>query len=127
MKIRVYFRTLWNTQARFQSHSLHHKNHKTLDHEIGCLKRIESNTPIFHVDAFTKKPFSGNPACVVMVNRDANGDLPTKAWMQNVASENNVPVTAFVSVIPFIDAPYRIRWYAKLTALRFHIANVIDL
>jgi PhzF family phenazine biosynthesis protein len=43
------------------------------------------------VDAFTAKPFTGNPAavCVLDVPRDA-------AWMQRVASEMNLSETAFL-------------------------------
>ncbi len=46
---------------------------------------------IIHVDAFTSKPFSGNPAavCVLPEARDA-------AWMQNVAREMNLSETAFL-------------------------------
>jgi len=47
--------------------------------------------PIFQVDAFTDKPFAGNPAavCVLTESRDA-------AWMQNVAAEMNLAETAFL-------------------------------
>ena len=43
------------------------------------------------VDAFTKKPFAGNPAGVVL---DANG--LTDAQMQGLARELNLSETAFV-------------------------------
>lgn len=47
--------------------------------------------PIFQVDAFTDKPFAGNPAavCILPEPRDA-------AWMQNVAKEMNLSETAFL-------------------------------
>lgn len=46
---------------------------------------------IFQVDAFTNKPFAGNPAavCVLPQPRDAS-------WMQNVAQEMNLSETAFL-------------------------------
>jgi len=47
--------------------------------------------PIVQVDAFTSKPFAGNPAavCVLPSARDA-------VWMQNVAREMNLSETAFL-------------------------------
>lgn len=58
---------------------------------------------IFQVDAFTPKPFGGNPAAVV----------PLEAWlpaetMQAIAAENNLPETAF-----FVKEGdrYHIRWF----------------
>jgi len=49
-------------------------------------------TEIFQVDAFTDKPFSGNPAavCILPEPRD-------EIWMQNVAKEMNLSETAFLS------------------------------
>jgi PhzF family phenazine biosynthesis protein len=46
---------------------------------------------IFHVDAFTGEPFSGNPAAVCLLPgpRDAE-------WMQKVAREMNLSETAFL-------------------------------
>jgi PhzF family phenazine biosynthesis protein len=46
---------------------------------------------IFQVDAFTDKPFSGNPAavCILPEARD-------EIWMQNVAREMNLSETAFL-------------------------------
>lgn len=46
---------------------------------------------IFQVDAFTDKPFAGNPAgvCVLSEERDDK-------WMQNVAREMNLSETAFL-------------------------------
>lgn len=47
--------------------------------------------PITQVDAFTDRPFSGNPAavCLLPEARDA-------AWMQQVAAEMNLSETAFL-------------------------------
>ena len=47
--------------------------------------------PIYQVDAFTEKAFSGNPAAVCILS--APGD---PVWMQNVAKEMNLSETAFL-------------------------------
>ena len=46
---------------------------------------------IFQVDAFTDKPFSGNPAGVCILEEPAD-----ESWMQNVATEMNLSETAFL-------------------------------
>lgn len=58
---------------------------------------------IFQVDAFTDKPFAGNPAavCVLPEPRDAR-------WMQDVAQEMNLSETAFLH--RQTDA-YNLRWF----------------
>ncbi len=58
---------------------------------------------IFQVDAFTGKPFAGNPAgvCVVPEPQDAG-------WMQNVAREMNLSETAFLH--KQADG-YNLRWF----------------
>jgi PhzF family phenazine biosynthesis protein len=59
--------------------------------------------PVFHVDAFTRKPFGGNPAAV----------CPLTAWLddgllQAVAAENNLSETAFF--VPAGDHS-ELRWF----------------
>lgn len=49
------------------------------------------STPLFQVDAFTDKPFAGNPAAVVVLDQQADPE-----WMQSVAREMNLSETAFV-------------------------------
>lgn len=63
--------------------------------------------PLFHVDAFTDKPFAGNPAAVCILPRSAD-----EAWMQAVAAEMNLSETAFLAPHedPFKRA-YRLRWF----------------
>jgi PhzF family phenazine biosynthesis protein len=58
---------------------------------------------IVQVDAFTAKPFAGNPAavCVLPSARDA-------VWMQNVAREMNLSETAFL--VRDADA-FQLRWF----------------
>jgi PhzF family phenazine biosynthesis protein len=47
--------------------------------------------PIYQVDAFSDKLFSGNPAAVILLDEQADS-----AWMQAVAHEMNLSETAFV-------------------------------
>jgi PhzF family phenazine biosynthesis protein len=49
------------------------------------------NIKIFQVDAFSGKPFAGNPAAVCMLDEPISENL-----MQNIAMENNLSETAFV-------------------------------
>ncbi len=64
-------------------------------------------TPIFQVDAFTRRRFAGNPAAVVVLER-----FPDDASMQAIAGENNLAETAFL--VPDGD-DYRLRWFTPLT------------
>lgn len=59
--------------------------------------------PITTVDAFTDRPFSGNPAAVCWLDepRDA-------AWMQSLAAEMNLSETAFVSPA---EGGVSLRWF----------------
>jgi PhzF family phenazine biosynthesis protein len=58
---------------------------------------------VIHVDAFTNKPFAGNPAavCVLPAPRE-------EEWMQAVASEMNLSETAFLHKE---GEGYRLRWF----------------
>ena len=58
------------------------------------------------VDAFTDKPFTGNPAAVVMLDH-----TPPDDWMATVARETNLSDTAFVIRETLIDADFRLRWF----------------
>ncbi|GAB4235303.1 MAG: PhzF family phenazine biosynthesis protein [Acidobacteriota bacterium] len=49
--------------------------------------------PIFQVDAFTRRRFGGNPAAVVLLGETR---LPAEV-LQQIAAENNLSETAFVS------------------------------
>ncbi|HXB73403.1 MAG TPA: PhzF family phenazine biosynthesis protein [Candidatus Acidoferrales bacterium] len=57
---------------------------------------------IVQVDAFTNRPFAGNPAAVVMLPA-----APDEAWMRNVAREMNLSETAFL--VPQ-NGGYNLRW-----------------
>jgi trans-2,3-dihydro-3-hydroxyanthranilate isomerase len=61
------------------------------------------------VDAFTKKPFAGNPAGVVL---DANG--LTDSQMQLIARELNLSETAFILPATEPGANLRIRWFTTV-------------
>ena len=58
---------------------------------------------IYQVDAFTEKPFKGNPAAVCIFEEHAD-----ETWMQNVAKEMNLSETAFL--IRYKDG-YNLRWF----------------
>jgi PhzF family phenazine biosynthesis protein len=62
-----------------------------------------SDTTIYQVDAFTDRPFTGNPAGVCVLERPADA-----SWMQAVALEMNVAETAFLH--PEADG-WRLRWF----------------
>jgi PhzF family phenazine biosynthesis protein len=57
---------------------------------------------IVQVDAFTAKPFAGNPAAVCVLQAAADEE-----WMRNVAREMNLSETAFLHPE---DGGYRLRW-----------------
>jgi len=63
--------------------------------------------PIVQVDAFTDRPFAGNPAgvCLLAAPRDA-------AWMQAVAAEMNLAETAFL--LPREDGSWDLRWFTPV-------------
>ena len=63
--------------------------------------------PIYQIDAFTNKPFGGNPAAVCIL--PPNSDKATDgAWMQSVAAEMNLSETAFL--VEQADG-YNLRWF----------------
>jgi PhzF family phenazine biosynthesis protein len=59
--------------------------------------------PMFHVDAFTRSVFAGNPAAVCALE-----GWIYDATMQKIAAENNVSATAFI--VPR-RGEYEIRWF----------------
>ncbi len=58
---------------------------------------------IYQVDAFTKQPFSGNPAAVCPLQEWLNDDI-----LQNIAEENNLSETAFFA--PEQEG-FKLRWF----------------
>ncbi|MEM9491654.1 MAG: PhzF family phenazine biosynthesis isomerase [Myxococcota bacterium] len=51
----------------------------------------QTEFPLLQVDAFTDKPFGGNPAAVCLL-----GEMRDDAWLQAVAAEMNLAETAFL-------------------------------
>lgn len=51
--------------------------------------------PLLQIDAFTDRPFAGNPAAVCLLD-GADPNVCDAAWMQAVAAEMNLSETAFV-------------------------------
>jgi predicted PhzF superfamily epimerase YddE/YHI9 len=62
--------------------------------------------PIFVVDAFASREFTGNPAGVCLLGRPAS-----KAWMQRVAAEMKHAETSFVSPAA---GGFRLRWFTPM-------------
>ncbi len=60
---------------------------------------------IVTVDAFTDRPFAGNPAAVCLLDR-----YPDDDWMQSVAREMNLSETAFV--VRRGDGDWDLRWFS---------------
>ena len=69
-----------------------------------------TSLPFFQVDAFASRPFAGNPAAVMPLDRWLDDSL-----MQSIAAENNLAETAFL-VARDDDASeggadYDLRWF----------------
>ncbi|MBD0324720.1 MAG: PhzF family phenazine biosynthesis protein, partial [Aldersonia sp.] len=61
------------------------------------------------IDAFTDRPFAGNPAGVCLLDAD---DWPDEAWMRRVAAELNLSETAFAHPLrDHPDADWALRWF----------------
>jgi len=59
--------------------------------------------PIFQVDAFTNRPFAGNPAAVCLLEGPADD-----GWMQALAAEMNLAETAYVYSV---EDGFSLRWF----------------
>jgi PhzF family phenazine biosynthesis protein len=61
------------------------------------------------IDAFTDRPFAGNPAAVCLLEGDG---WPDEGWMRRVAAEMNLSETAFAHPLPGdADADWALRWF----------------
>ncbi|MGI9569838.1 MAG: PhzF family phenazine biosynthesis protein [Desulfobulbia bacterium] len=58
---------------------------------------------IYHIDAFAKRPFEGNPAAVIPLDKWLSDET-----MQSIAEENGLPETAFY--VPCTGG-FHIRWF----------------
>jgi predicted PhzF superfamily epimerase YddE/YHI9 len=64
------------------------------------------NTKIYQVDAFTDKPFAGNPAGVCILDTAMDD-----SWMLYIAQEMKASETAFLYPI---DEGYNLRWFTPV-------------
>ncbi|MFJ5226698.1 PhzF family phenazine biosynthesis protein [Streptomyces sp. NPDC088400] len=65
------------------------------------------------VDAFADRPFTGNPAGVLLLD---SGTFPHDTWLQQVAAEVNLSETAFAHPLPpGGDADWALRWFTPAT------------
>lgn len=62
-----------------------------------------TTVPCFHVDAFTARPFGGNPAAVCLL-----AESKPARWMQSIAAEMNLSETAFVCPT---KRGFSLRWF----------------
>ena len=62
--------------------------------------------PLFIVDAFTARPFAGNPAAICLLDSSRPDD-----WMQALAAEMNLSETAFL--LPEGE-DWRLRWFTPM-------------
>lgn len=67
------------------------------------------NYSIYQIDAFTSRPFAGNPAAVVPLDKWLPDDV-----MQNIALENNLAETAFF--VPNGNG-YDLRWFTPMVEM----------
>jgi len=70
--------------------------------------------PVLQVDAFTERPFAGNPAAVVL---DAEG--LSDRQMQAIATEMNVAGTAFLTPAARPDCHWRLRWFTPTREISY--------
>ena len=61
---------------------------------------------VLQIDAFTDRPFAGNPAAVCLLEDERDAD-----WMQDVATEMNLSETAFVRPL---DDGFELRWFTPV-------------
>ena len=65
-----------------------------------------ANVRLRTVDSFTDRPFTGNPAAVLLLD-----ETPPDEWLAAVARETSVPDTGFVIRERLPDADFRLRWF----------------
>jgi len=71
------------------------------------MKSESTGIPLYQVDAFTERPFEGNPAAICILN-----ETRPAAWMQSVAAEMNLAETAFIRRL---GNDYELRWFTPTT------------
>ena len=72
--------------------------------------------PLYQVDAFADRPFSGNPAAVCPLMPEAfggtSGEFPPADYLQSIASEMNLSETAFT--VQTGPASFVLRWFTPV-------------
>jgi PhzF family phenazine biosynthesis protein len=77
--------------------------------------RYRADMRIRIVDAFTDRPFAGNPAGVLLLD----DGFPADSWLQDVAREVNHAETAFAHPLPEGgEADWALRWFAPVEEVR---------
>jgi PhzF family phenazine biosynthesis protein len=66
--------------------------------------------PFFQIDAFADRPFAGNPAAVMPLERW----LPDEVLLR-IAAENNLSETAFLVPSTEVDVDRELRWFTPTT------------
>lgn len=67
------------------------------------------------IDAFTDRPFAGNPAGVCLLD---TGGWPDESWMRKVAAELNLSETAFARPLSHDDTHWALRWFTPVVEAR---------
>ncbi len=68
---------------------------------------------MFVANAFTSGPFTGNPAAVILLERELSAET-----MQAIAEQNNLSETAFVRNTPDADGLLPLRWFTPAREVR---------
>ncbi len=69
--------------------------------------------PYWHVDAFASRPFTGNPAAVMILD-----SWPEDAVLQAIGEENNFAETAFLVRDESGVADWELRWFTPTVEIR---------
>ncbi len=65
--------------------------------------------PIWQIDAFADRPFTGNPAAVAILE-----SYPSDEWLQNVAAQMNLSETSFIVPTGELNV-FHLRWFTPGT------------
>lgn len=84
--------------------------------EMALASADRRETPFEVVDAFSPKPYCGNPAAVVFVRGAAAVD---DDWMQSVAAEFNLAETSFVREVCAAQGEWLLRWFTPIREVEF--------
>lgn len=69
--------------------------------------------PYWHVDAFASRPFTGNPAAVMILEHWLDDDI-----LQAIGEENNFAETAFLVRDVTGEADWELRWFTPTVEIR---------